>query len=196
MEENRNLKKLTQEERQSISLKMISEILNFLQLFVPVTLAKRIISIIMILAGANTKTITQLTGSCERSIRIWKNQIANGDTENLLKIGCGRGRASKFSDIEPQVLEELEKSNYQTLQQIADMVHEKFGVDVSIMAVSRLLKKQNPQVESRLIPCKGRRWRTAGILRFCSAPFDEKSLQEEQPPQGAFPRCIPFCAWL
>lgn len=95
----------------------------------------------MILAGANTKTITQMTGSCERGIRVWKNQIANGDTENLLKIGCGRGRASKFSDIEPQVLEELEKGNYQTLRQIADMVHEKFGVDVSIMAVSRLLKK-------------------------------------------------------
>lgn len=141
MEENKNLKKLTQEERLSISLKLISEILNFMQLFVPVTLAKRIISIIMILAGANTKTITQLTGSCERSIRIWKNQIANGDTENLLKIGCGRGRKSKFSNIEPQVLEELEKGNYQTLRQIADMVHEKFGVDVSIMAVSRLLKK-------------------------------------------------------
>ena len=59
------------------------------------------------------------------------------------------------------------------------MVHEKFGVDVSIMAVSRFLKKQNPQIESRLIPCNSWRRRTAGILWVRSAPFDEKSLQEK-----------------
>jgi transposase len=38
-------------------------------------------------------------------------------------------------------IEEIEKGNYQTLQQIADMIQEKFEIHVSIMAVSRLLKK-------------------------------------------------------
>ena len=56
-------------------------------------------------------------------------------------IGRGAGRKSKFIDIEDQVLEEIENGNYHTQQQIVDMVKEKFDVNVSLMAVSRLLKK-------------------------------------------------------
>lgn len=48
---------------------------------------------------------------------------------------------SKFKDVESQIVEEIERGNYQTLQQIADMVQEKFGINASIMAVSRFLKK-------------------------------------------------------
>ena len=69
------------------------------------------------------------------------NHISTGNTDKLLVVGTGAGRKSKFKDIEQQVLEEIEKGNYHTLQQIADMVKEKFDVDVSPMAVSRLLKK-------------------------------------------------------
>ena len=49
---------------------------------------------------------------------------------------------SNYATLCDAVVEEIEKGNYQTLQQIADMVNEKFGIKVSIMSVSRLLKKK------------------------------------------------------
>ena len=110
-------------------------------MFLSPIIARRIISAILIIAGVHSTGITQLTGLCERSIRNLKNQIAAGNTDSLFEIKSGRGRKSKFKDVESQIVGEIERGNYQTLQQIADMVREKFGINASIMAVSRLLKK-------------------------------------------------------
>jgi len=141
MKTERHFDKLPQEERQLISLKITKAIYEYLQLFLSPVIARRIISTILIIAGVRSTDITQLTGLCERSIRDLKNQIAAGDIDSLFEIKSGRGRKSKFRDVESQIVEEIEKGNYQTLQQIADMVQEKFGINASIMAVSRLLKK-------------------------------------------------------
>ena len=124
-----------------VKAKLIAEIITFLQIFIPVSLAKRITSILLLLAEVPHDQVSAWTGSCDRSVRQWKKQIATGDTDKLLEIGSGAGRKSKFANIKSQVLEEIEKGNYHTQQQIADMVKEKFNVEVSIMAVSRLLKK-------------------------------------------------------
>lgn len=121
--------------------KLITEIITFLEMFVPVSLAKRITSVLLLIAGVPHDRVSELTGACDRSVRDWKKQISNGDTGKLLMIGSGAGRKSKFADIEEQVLEEIEKGNYHTQQQIVDMVQEKFNVKVSLMAVSRLFKK-------------------------------------------------------
>lgn len=121
--------------------KLIKEIICFLQLFIPPVLAKRITSVLLLLAGVPHERVSEWTGSCDRSVRQWKKQISTGDTDKLLMIGTGAGRKSKFVDIEDQVLEEINTGNYHTQQQIADMVKEKFNVQVSLMAVSRLLKK-------------------------------------------------------
>lgn len=121
--------------------KLITEIIAFLQMFIPVSLAKRITSVLLLIAGIPHDRVSDLTGSCDRSVRDWKKQISNGETDKLLMIGSGAGRKSKFDDIEKQVLDEIEKGNYHTQQQIVDMVQEKFNVKVSLMAVSRLLKK-------------------------------------------------------
>lgn len=136
-----NFNKMPQEERQSISLNVVKSICTFLQLFISPTVARRIVSALLIIAGVHSDNITHLTGLCGRSIRDLKKQLAAGNTDCLFETDKGRGRKSKFKDIEPQIIEEIEKSNYQTLQQIADMVYDKFEVKVSIMTVSRLLKK-------------------------------------------------------
>ncbi len=141
MKTEKRFDKLPQEERQLISLKITKAIYGYLQLFLSPVIARRIISAILIIAGVRSTDITQLTGLCERSVRDLKNQIAAGDIDSLFEIKSGRGRKSKFRDVESQIVEEIEKGNYQTLQQIADMVQEKFGINASIMAVSRLLKK-------------------------------------------------------
>lgn len=141
MKAQKHFDRIPQDERQFIALKVVEAIYAYLQLFLSPVIARRIISAILIIAGAHSTGITQLTGLCERSIRDLKNQIAAGDIDSLFEIKSGRGRKSKFKDVEPQIIEEIEGGNYQTLQQIADMVQEKFGIKASIMAVSRLLKK-------------------------------------------------------
>ena len=136
-----NFNKMPQEERQSISLSIVNGICDFLQLFMSPIIARRIVSALLIIAGMRSNEITPLTGMCERSIRDLKKQLVSGDTDCLFEISNGRGRKSKFKDIESMIIDEVEKGNYQTLQQIADMVYDKYRIKVSIMAISRLLKK-------------------------------------------------------
>ncbi|MDR3127766.1 MAG: winged helix-turn-helix domain-containing protein [Bifidobacteriaceae bacterium] len=40
-------------------------------------------------------------------------------------------------------MKELKAKNYCTRQSIADLIYEKFGIKVSLLTVSRLLKKHN-----------------------------------------------------
>ena len=141
MEKQRRFSSLPQDERQLISLKVIKAISAYLQLFISPVIARRIISAILIIAGVRNPKITELTGLSERGICDLKNQLMSDDVDNLFEIKAGRGRKSKIKDVESQIVEEIEKGNYQTLQQIADMIHEKFEINVSLMSVSRLVKK-------------------------------------------------------
>lgn len=141
MSYNKRFEKLSSEERQLISLNTTKAICSFLQLFISPVIARRIVSALLLIAGVRSADITKLTGLCERSIRELKNQLIAGDTDSLFETKDGRGRKSKFKDVESQIIEEIEHGNYQTLQQIADMIQEKFHIKTSIMAVSRLLKK-------------------------------------------------------
>lgn len=141
MEKQRRFSSLPQEERQLISLKVIKAINSYLQLFISPVIARHIVSAILIIAGVRNPKITELTGLSERGICDLKNQLMSDDVDNLFKIKAGRGRKSKIKDVESQIVEEIEKGNYQTLQQIADMIHEKFEINVSLMSVSRLVKK-------------------------------------------------------
>ena len=153
MEQRKRFSKLTQEERHTISLKVVKAISSYLQLFISPIIVRRIICAILIIAGVHSDNITELTGMSERGIRNLKNQLMNDSIQSLFEVKSGRGRKSKVKDVEEQIVEEIEKGNYQTQQQIADMIYEKFGISVSIMAVSRLLKKQDPQTEGRFFAC-------------------------------------------
>ena len=141
MDKKKQYRSLTNNERQYISLKVIKAISSYLQLFISPIIARRIISAILIIAGVRNASITELTGLSERGISDLKNQLMNENVDSLFEVKSGRGRKSKLKDVESQIIEEIEKGNYQTLQQIADMIQEKFEIHVSIMAVSRLLKK-------------------------------------------------------
>ena len=85
----------------AVPIKLVNEILLFLQTVMPLSLAKRILSIVLILAGVPNETITTWTGSCDRSVRQWRKQIETGNTSDLLVIKGGSGRKSKLSEIEP-----------------------------------------------------------------------------------------------
>ena len=95
----------------------------------------------MAAAGIPVSRVTQLTGLCDRSTRSLLKSIQQNNIEGLFAIKSGSGQKSKTSGIEVEIIAEIEKNNYHTRQQIADMIKEKFHVQVSVATVGRLLKK-------------------------------------------------------
>ena len=122
------------------SEEIIKKIITFLEMFMCKTLVKRLVSIILLIVETPEEKITELTGMCNRSVRGLKKEIRNGEIEKLLVVGGG-GRKAILKDVETAVIEEINKNNYHSKQQIADMIEEKYGLKVSKSTVSNLLKK-------------------------------------------------------
>jgi len=120
---------------------VIKKIMGFLRLFMCETLAKRIVSMILIAIGVPNARITELTGLCDKSVRILKKSLKNGEIESQFKKIKGRGRKSKLKDVESEIIEEIERNDYHSRQQIADMIEEKHGIKVSLPVIGTLLKK-------------------------------------------------------
>jgi transposase len=116
-------------------------IVQCLQMFLTDTLAKRIVSMLLIAIGIKDDKVAATVGLSERSIWTLRKAMVSGNIDSLLEVGGGRGRPRKAKDIERAIIDELEKNNYHTRQQIADMILEKFGVVMSVSTVGRLLKK-------------------------------------------------------
>ena len=130
-------------------------IIQFLQIFVPATLAKRIVSLVLIAVGIPNARITDLTGMSDRCIWSLKKALRSGKTENLFVLERRSGRPGKAKDIESAIAEEIEKNNYHTRQQVADMILDKFGISMSVSAVGKLLKKNGiRRLKSGSIPAK------------------------------------------
>lgn len=120
---------------------IIKKVIEYLQLFIPITLAKRLVAIVLLAAGTPTPRVTELTGLCDRSARGLLKSLREEDVTGLLTIKKGSGAKSKTCGIEADIVAELEKDNYRTRQQIADMIKEKFHVQVSVSTVGKFLKK-------------------------------------------------------
>jgi transposase len=119
---------------------IIKRVLDFLQSFMCVTLAKRLLCMVLIAVGASDILVTELAGLSVQSVREMKNSLADGDIDSLFHVGGG-GRKRKLIDVEDSIIEEINSSDYHSHQQIADMIMEKYGIRVSLPVVSRLLKK-------------------------------------------------------
>ncbi len=132
--------KTTESGASNEALNIMKSVINFLKLFMPETLVKRVLSIVLICAGLENSRVTELTGYCDRSVRSLRKDMAGGDISGLLMVGGG-GRKAKTAGIEDEILAELEKGNYHTRQQIADMIQEKFHISISPSAVGKFLKK-------------------------------------------------------
>ena len=120
---------------------IIKKVIAFLQVLLPLTLSKRLVAMVLLAADVPVKRVTELTGLCERSTRGLRKAMEKEDAGSLLTIKRGSGKKSKTFGLETEILQEIEKNNYHTRQQIADMIQEKFRIQVSVTAVGRLLKK-------------------------------------------------------
>jgi hypothetical protein len=143
---------------------IIKAIIQFLQMFVGEALAKRIVSLVLICADIPNASITEATGSSDRALWMLKKSIHSGDINAFFVVGHGGGRTGKAKGFESVIAEELEKNNYHTRQQIADMILEKYGIKMSVSAVGKLLKKRRQAVEERFDSRKSRYSGSAGVL--------------------------------
>ena len=116
-------------------------VIQFLMKLMPETLAKRIVCIVLIAIGTRNERIIEMTGMSDRSIWRVKKALADGNIDNLFVVGHGSGRPGNAKGFEREIAEELEKNNYHTRQQIADMIYKKFGITMSVSAIGKLLKK-------------------------------------------------------
>jgi transposase len=119
---------------------IIKMIIKFLQLIMTETLAKRVVSIILISVGIPDAHVTELTGLCDRSVRTLRKKLEDNETDGIFQVRGGGGK-SKLVDFESAIIEEIETGNYSNRQQIADMIHERHGVKVSLNTISNFLKK-------------------------------------------------------
>jgi transposase len=120
---------------------IIKAVIQCLKIFMPETLAKRIVSAVLVAIGIPNTHITELTGISDRSIWRLKKALNSGDMDEVFAVGHGSGRPGKAKGFEGAIADELEKNNYHTRQQVADMILEKFGIRMSVSAVGKLLKK-------------------------------------------------------
>jgi transposase len=128
------------ENKQINKAQIIKAVIIFLNLFISETLAKRIVSMILLAAGIPNSSITEITGLCDKSVRSLKKRIEAGEIDSLFHTG-NAGSKGKLVNVEASIIEEINKNDYYSQQEIADMVHEKYGIKVSAVTIGRLLKK-------------------------------------------------------
>ena len=119
---------------------IMEAVISFLTVFIPITLVKRMLSLVLIAAGLDNENIHSLTGYGGSTIRKLRSDLRKKSIQDILVIRGG-GRKAKSSGIESDILSELEHGNYHTRQQVADMIKDKFGISMSVSAVGKLLKK-------------------------------------------------------
>ena len=109
-------------------------------MFMPVTLSKRLVSIILLTIGMERSQVVEITGFCDKTVKMIQTKLNKGEIKGLLKIGGG-GRKSKTADEEEEIINEINNNQYHSRQQIADMIYEKYGIRLSITSIGDLLKK-------------------------------------------------------
>lgn len=123
------------------SASVIQKVIDFLLLFIPKILAKRVVAVILLAADVPVPRVVELSGACDRTVRGLLRSLKKGETDSLFTLRSGSGSRSKTKGIEAEILEELKNNNYHTQRQIADMIKDRFGISISLPAVARLLKK-------------------------------------------------------
>jgi len=131
---------------------ILKQAVEFLEIFLPETLAKRFVAIILLAVGIPVKTAIGLSGC----LWVFHKQLSESDVSEIMVFHYGSRRPEKAAGLEEQILSEIEANHYHTRQEIADMIFEKFHAKISRTFVGRFLKKRRQMAEMRLPPGKSR----------------------------------------
>lgn len=141
MSANKDMSNNTYVKSDADSKACIKVVISILQYFMPETTARKLVCAILIAAGMSVSRIAEFVSMSDRSVQTTGRAIRDGSIGSVLTHKKASGRKSKSANVEDQILAELEKGNYHTRQQIADMIEEKFQITLSVTAVGRFLKK-------------------------------------------------------
>ncbi len=120
---------------------ILKQAVKFLEVFLPETLAKRFIALILLAVGVPVKTAIGLAGLSEKTLWTLHKQLSVQDVSEIMVFHYGGRLHAKAAGFEEQILAEIEANNYHTLQEIADIAWRKFHIKMSRTSVGRLLKK-------------------------------------------------------
>jgi transposase len=121
-------------------IRTINSVIDFLTLFLCITIAKRVICVILIVADVPCKRIAELANLSMRTVYQIKRDISSGLTPNF-KIAKGGGRKPQFLGVQHAILDEINTGIYHSYQQIVDMIKNLFNITTSLSAVAQFLKK-------------------------------------------------------
>ena len=80
------------------------------------------------------------TALTERCVRDIGRSVRSGKVCDVPASRKGSGRRSKTSAVEEEIIAEMSKKDCHTLQEIADIIKEKFRIVLSLPNVSKLLR--------------------------------------------------------
>ncbi len=87
---------------------IIKQAVGFLEIFMPKTLAKRFVAIILLAIGVPVKTAISLAGLSEKSLWTLHKQLSESDVSEIMVFHYGGGHRAKASGLEGQILAEIE----------------------------------------------------------------------------------------
>ena len=119
-------------------------IIAFLALFMPKTLAVRLLSMLLIALDVSKKKIAVILNCSEKTVKNLSKRMEDEEVCTILTIKKGSGRKSKVdSSIQKQIVDTVNKGTFYSLRQIADMVLANFKFCLSTSTISRILKSFN-----------------------------------------------------
>ena len=128
-----------------LAQRRILAIINWLATKIPMTLAKRLVAMLLFALGVSVEQTMALTKLSERTVYDVRRKVQQHEPETLgemMHIQVAGGRQPKLKDVENKIVEEVNANNYVSYRQVADMVKDKFGIEVSKWTIKRLLKKK------------------------------------------------------
>ena len=143
---------------------VIQAVLSFLEFFLPITFAKRLVAAVLLAANIPVKMIAESLDMGKSTIYGLRKSLQTDSIEELqalfrMKPGCGR--KLKAIDIFEDIAEKINQGFYTSLREIQAMIKNTYGIALSIATTQRLMIK-------------------LGIKRYKSASLPAKAIPSAQ----------------
>ncbi len=119
---------------------VVLQIIIILEKILSFVIARRLVAMLYIQADVPVERICILTGLHEDTVYALRKRMKSNSPESLLSITEGRGRRRILSGVKEAIKDELGSNNYCSRRHIASMIFKKFGIKISLSALSENLK--------------------------------------------------------
>ncbi len=117
-------------------------VIGFLVLFIPRTLAVRLVSILFIASGMSNARVSLLVDCSQKTVLKLRRRMGEETVESLMVIKEGSGRKKKADKtVLEAIVDRVQSGLFSSLRQIADMIKAEFSLTLSCETVSRILKR-------------------------------------------------------